>query len=407
MKILLINKYHYLKGGAERCYFDTAKLLQEAGHEVAFFSMKGDENVSTKWSKYFIDRIDYDDLPTIKSKIKASLSLVYNFSAKRRLKRLIKDFKPDVAHLHNIYHQLSPSIIDALRREGVPMAMTLHDYKLICPNYKMLVRGKVWEKSKPDRYYRCFLDKCFKDSYFKSLLVTLEAYLHNKIFKTYDKVDVFISPSRFLKKKFKEFGFANKIEYLPNPFFARNKADTKRSKEGDFILYFGRLSQEKGVGALIRAFSNLDTDLKLKIAGVGDKEKALKKEAKKLDKVDLLGFCKDEKLDNLIKKAVFIVVPSRWYENAPYSVVEAMGAGKVVLCSDLGGLPELVQDGYSGFIFRAFSEQDLEDKMRYIIDKRGSLDKIGRRASQEVKRKNDPDIYLKKLEKIYTNLKNS
>ncbi|PIT94777.1 glycosyltransferase family 1 protein, partial [Candidatus Falkowbacteria bacterium CG10_big_fil_rev_8_21_14_0_10_38_22] len=178
MRVLLINKYHYLRGGAERSYFDTAELLASHGHEVAFFSMKHPENLPTEWSKYFIDQIDYQNETNLFKKITAVINIFYNFRARKNLEELINEFKPDVAHLHNIYHQLSPSIISVLKKHNIPVIMTLHDYKLICPNYNLYASGQIWEKSKPDKFYQAFLSKAVKNSYLKSFICAVEAYSH-------------------------------------------------------------------------------------------------------------------------------------------------------------------------------------------------------------------------------------
>lgn len=234
MKILLINKYHYLRGGAERTYFDTAEILKAHGHEIAFFSMKHPANEPTVWDKFFVDNIDYREKGNgFWKKIVSVLRIWYNFQAAKNLEALLKKFKPDVAHLHNIYHQLSPSIINVLKKHHIPMVMTLHDYKLICPNYNLLVSGKIWEKSRPNKYYLCVKDKCVQDSYAKSLVCTIEAYFH-RLMRIYSKVNLFISPSKFLISKFQEFDFKKEIVYLPNPFLLPEKNMAEISPQSPF-----------------------------------------------------------------------------------------------------------------------------------------------------------------------------
>lgn len=407
MRVLLINKFHYLRGGAERCYFDTAKILSDHGHDLAFFSMAHPENKLSRWSRYFICEVDYENGKTsLWGKISSASKIIYNFQAQKNLEKSIKEFKPEVVHLHNIYHQLSPAIIKTLDKHKIPIVMTLHDYKLICPNYNLLVRGKIWEKSKPDKYYKCFLDRCVKDSYLKSLVCAIEAYLH-KWLKIYDKIDIFISPSQFLINKFREFGFKKKIVYLPNPLSldigaAGYKNDLLEEK---YILYFGRLSEEKGVDDLIEAYSRLITNYKLVIVGQGSGKEQLLKTVKNKNlksKVIFVGRKQGNDLWNLVRGAEFAVMPSRWYENAPYNVIEAMALTKIVVCAKIGGLLEIVDDGKNGFLFKAGSVADLVKTMNYLINLDGKVKrKIGEQAAASIKQKNNKEIYYKNLIKIY------
>ena len=157
MKILLINKYHYLKGGAERAYFDMARILTERGHEVAFFSMKHPENRATPWEKYFVENIEYHDTElSIGRRLALAGKILFNFEAKRKLSELLDEFQPDIAHAHNIYHQLTPSIFWPLAKRRIPIVMTLHDYKIVSPNYNLFVRGRIWEHSSA---VRCLVDR--------------------------------------------------------------------------------------------------------------------------------------------------------------------------------------------------------------------------------------------------------
>jgi glycosyltransferase involved in cell wall biosynthesis len=404
MKILLINKYHYLRGGAERAYFDTAKILAAHGQEIAFFSMKHPQNEPSEWSRFFIDNVDYQEKGLgLWQKIKAVFKIWYNFQAAQKLEALLKEFQPDVAHLHNIYHQLSPSIVNVLKKRGIPVVMTLHDYKLISPNYNLLVRGKIWERSRPDKYYRCVLDRCVENSYLKSAVCALEAYLH-KFLKVYEKIDLFISPSEFLIKKFQDFGFKKKIVYLPNPFLAPEK-DSVSAPEGGkkYLLYFGRLSEEKGIADLLRAYAKIKAGAALKIVGSGPQEAELKKIAKqeKISGVEFLGYKIGSELQCLVREAAAVVVPSKWYENAPYSVIEAMASAKVVIASGIGGLAEMIQDGATGLLFGPGDLSALRARLEFALVKHGLMEKIGEKAAAEIKSKNNPEKYYRSLLEIY------
>lgn len=400
MKILLINNYHYLRGGSERAYFDTARLLEEHGHQVAFFSTENPKNRPSEWSKYFVSDIDLSSDLGFLSKIRAFLRLFFNPEADRKLESLIAKFKPDVAHLHNVYHHLSPSIIKVLKRGGVPVVMTLHDYQLIAPNRNLLVRGEVWEASKPFRFYRCLTDRCVDNSYAKSLAATLESYWHH-FRRSYQKVDLFISPSVFLMKKFREYGFKGRIYYLPNPIFSEEMFGSP-SLDKRYILYYGRLNEEKGVLDLLKAYSSLKTDIPLHFVGDGPLTEEIKRKAKRLGgRVKVFGRLEGEALWGMVRGAELVVVPSRWYENAPYTILEPMALGRAVLASDIGGFKEMVKEGENGFLFEPGNIDDLSLKLRDVLGDKDRLYHVGQRAAKDVKKNNSPKGYYEYLLDIY------
>jgi glycosyltransferase involved in cell wall biosynthesis len=374
MKILLINKYHYLKGGAERLYFDMAQMLEERGHQVAFFSMQHPENRKTIWEKYFIGNAEYQE-----GKISIG-KIFFNFEAKRNLEKLLDDFHPDIVHVHNIYHQLSPSIFWSLRKRHIPIVMTLHDYKLISPNYSLFVRGKIWEHTSG---FRCIVDRCVKNSISKSIVCAMEKWLHI-LLRSYEKVDVFIAPSKFLIEKFKEFGFKRDIVYLPNPIITSEKEIVGREREEDTFLFFGRLSPEKGVELLFEAFTLLPSK-KLWIVGDGPDRKRLEllvEEKGMTERVKFFGALYDDDLGSLKSRAQAIIIPSLWYENFPYVLIESLQAGAVVIVADRGGISERIQHGENGLLFDPSSTQSLVESIR-SLDTR-PLDTMRARAKESV-----------------------
>ncbi|MDD4902454.1 MAG: glycosyltransferase [Patescibacteria group bacterium] len=403
MKILLINNYHYSRDGVTRAYFDLAEILTARGHEVAFFSAHSAKETPTKWSKYFASPTDFEEKIGGLAKIKLIAKGFYNFEAKNKLAELLKDFQPDVAHLHNIYHHLSPSIIGVLKKNKIPLVMTLHDYALVSPNYNLFARGKIWEGAKGGKFWRCLADRCVKGSYWRSFLAMIESYFYQGL-GSYRKIDLFISPSRFLIDKFKEFGFKSEIIYLPNPFLLTDEAaSANRAEKEKYFLYYGRLSAEKGIADLLRAYAKLETDIKLRIVGAGPQEADLKKivAEEKISGVDFSGYKIGAELWRQVAGAEAIVVPSRWYENAPYSVIEPMGLGKIVIAANLGGLAELISDGRSGFLFAAGDIEDLKTKLNFILSHPELKDSIGAAAIAAVKDKNDPEKFYQALLKIY------
>jgi hypothetical protein len=200
MKILLINKYFYIKGGAENSFFETGRLLENKQHEVVYFSMQDKRNFESVFAPHFISNVNYDS-SRWQDKFKAAGRLLYSWEARHNLEGLIKQEKPDIAHLNNIYHQISPSIIHSLKKYRIPIVMTLRDYKVVCASYSLIHQNKICEACTQGRYYQIFRRGCVKNSRAKSFLNTLEMYLHHKFLKIYDLVDTFISPSLFFKEQ--------------------------------------------------------------------------------------------------------------------------------------------------------------------------------------------------------------
>ncbi|MBU4216799.1 glycosyltransferase [Candidatus Parcubacteria bacterium] len=389
MKILQINKFFYLKGGSERHFFAVSDLLRQNGHEVVEFSMNDRRNRPSVYADFFIGEINYS-----KSFLSNIFKFLYNFDANRKLAKLIKQEKPEVAHLHNIYHQLSPSIIHTLKKHKIPMVLTLHDYKVICPNYQLFNKGEICEKCKGGKYYNCFSGSCIKNSHEKSLLGALEAYLHRDVLQSYEKIDKFIAPSYFIKNKFIEFGVDGaRIEVIEN--FTEMMSDSSAEATGDYLLYFGRLSKEKGVNVLLDAMHDVD-DVKLKIAGDGPEKEDFQlaiKNFKLGTRVEFVGEKSGDELNNLIRKAKAIVVPSVWYENMPMNILEAVAMGKVIIASRVGGIPEIIEDKENGFLFRMNDTDDLALKIDDLQN--NDLTMIGHQAWLDSKRFS-ADIYFGK-----------
>lgn len=347
MKILQINKFHYPRGGAERYYFDLSILLEKNGHQVVPFAVQDEKNIKTSFSEYFAKKINLD-----KFSLEAVLKSLYNWEAGKKLEKLIQAEKPDIAHLHNISYHLTPSIIWVLKKYNIPIVQTLHDYKLICPNYQLFTGNSACFGCKKYKYYQCVKNKCVKNSYAKSLLAASEMYLHKLILKSYEKVDAFIAPSAYMKNISAEFGInPKKITTVNN--FINTKINTKELAEENYILYFGRISQEKGIDILVEAMKNVPA-VKLKIAGDGPQINQLKQITRDLgldNQIEFVGMKFGDELESIVNRSMAVVVPSVWPENFPFSILESLERGKVVIASRIGGIPELIQDNINGFLF--------------------------------------------------------
>lgn len=404
MKVLQINKFFYHESGVTRYLFSVRQLLAQAGHKPMEFSMKHPKNVSSPYAPYFSDYVDYNNPGGLLAKMKIGLRLTYSFNAKRQLKKLILAEKPDIAHLHVIYHQLSPSILGVLKKYNIPIVQTLHDYKQICPNYLLYVNEQVCERCKKHKYYHSLIHRCIKKSFIRSLNGMAEAYLH-WFLKSYSKIDLYIAPSRFIEKKYGEFGVPQKkIKYLPH--FLDLKEYDLASKTGDYLVYFGRLAKEKGINLLLKALAKADPNIPLKIIGEGPEKENVKKSIKelKLKNVELVGFKTGQELKKLITNSLAVVVPSLWYENAPFSVYESMALGKAVIGSDLGGIPELVEDQATGWLFKAGSVDDLASKIKIAANSPAKAEKFGQKAKEIAQEKFSALEHLKKLFAIYQKL---
>jgi glycosyltransferase involved in cell wall biosynthesis len=399
MKVLLVNKFFYKKGGAETVFFDTAKLLQDKGHEVSFFSMHDRNNVKSAYEKYFISNVDYESY-SLKNSIKSSGRILYSIEAIRNIEKLIDDEKPDIVHLHNIYHQISPSFLSVLKKKKIPIVMTLHDYKLVCASYSMLNNLQVCELCRNGKYYNCFFKKCVKNSRAKSLLNTIEMYLHHNVFHVYNLVDYYISPSQFLKNKVMEMGFSGQIKYLPNFIQLAHFRPQYDWKENAFV-YFGRLSHEKGLLTMIRAVKDLD--VKLKIIGDGLQKDVLQSIVRNqnIQNISFLGFKSGNELKDEISRSMAVIVPSEWYENNPMSVIEAFALGKPVIGARIGGIPELVLDNETGLTFESGSEGDLREKISHLLNNLNAISQMGRNARLYAENRLSEETHYQGLMDVY------
>ncbi len=410
MKILMVDKYYFIKGGAERYCFELSLLLEKNGHEVIPFSMKHADNFTTSYEKFFVENIEYNlnsNLAKIKNSLKITSRMIYSIHAKNMLERLIRSVKPDIAHLHMIDHQISPSILHVLKKHNIPVIQTVHQYKLACPNYRLynMKRKKICEKCLFGHYYHPIFEKCHKDSAFAGMLIGLETYIHKKM-KIYEKnIDVFHVPSKFMGSKLEQAGIEkNKIHHF---FYTINIDNYKPHFDFEnYILYYGRLAKEKGILTLLKAMVGI-TNTKLLVVGDGQQRAELEAFClkKNLDNVEFLGIRNGENLKSIISKAKFIVVPSEWYDNSPLVIYESFSLGKPVIGSNLGGIPELIDDEKNGFIFEQGNVDQLSEKMTSLIDNADLIKSFGKNARYKAETEFAPEPHYGIIIKEYNNLK--
>lgn len=398
MKLVFVNNYYYLRGGAERVFFEEAELLASRGHEVVPFSRRHEENIVSPDEKYFASDLKYYDV-SIPKKISASIKLIYSYECKRKITDVLRSFSPDIVHGHNIYGRMTTSIIDAAKKNRVPVVMTLHDFKLICPSYLMLSKGMVCDRCMGRKYYYCLTTKCHKNSLMPSLVYTLESYF-NSIFRKYDNVKYFISPSKFLLKKHVEAGIeAGKLVHIPNFINSDNYVPDYSS--GKYVLFAGRLSMEKGVMILLKAMRNVN--MPLKIVGDGPMRIIYETYAKEnnLRYVRFEGYRSGQELAALYKNASFVIVPSECYENAPMTVLEAFAYGKPVIASNIGGMSEMVIDNETGFLFEPGDHELLKEKIQYLADRPSLAASMGKKARKKIEEEYDSERHYERLMKLY------
>lgn len=399
MKVLLVHKCFYYKGGAEVFFFEVARVLKEHGHEVAFFSINDEQNLESEWSKYFIDAPDFK-APGIVAKLKALADIPYSKSTKKAFEKLLDDFQPDLVHCFNIMTHISPSVMVAARERNIPVVINHNDYKHICPNYKLYNAGKACDACKDGSYMHCLKTKCAHGSLAFSAASTLEAYVH-KWMHVYEKnVTLHLVSCNYMARVTEEF-WKRKINYgmLLNPFKA--SAIPSEIKGGEYGLYFGRLVDEKGVDILLKALT-LAGDIPFVIVGNGPEEDNLKKIAADagLKNVRFVGPKWGAELDEYLNNCKYVVCPSTWQENVPYVILQAFAACKPVIGSIRGGIPELVTAD-RGLLYDAEDHKALAAKMMELDKDTNLCKSMGIAAREYVESTfNDAEFY-KALETNY------
>ena len=400
MKILLVNKFHWMKGGSETYYFGLGKMLKEHGHEVAYFSMKDDKNITTGDKEYFVEASDMNS-----KNITKAFDVIYNKKNKKKMEEALDDFKPDIVHLNNFQRQLSASIIEPCIKRHIPIVFTAHDAQAVCPAITMMDKNKnVCNKCLGGKYKNCIKNSCIKDSKLKSLLGSVEGNYYRNFNIYTKKINCIITPSEFLRKVFISDGISKeKIKAIHN--FVDMKEYDITSELGDYALFVGRISKEKGIMNLLKAFKNVNGTLY--IAGDGpEKDEVTKfiKENKMGKKVKLLGFINKQEVIDYVRSCRFVVLPSICNENCPYSIIEAITLGKPVVASAVGGIPELVIDNVNGFTYKYDDVDELIRKMNFMFEN----DDIIVKFSQDAKIKSNEysvENYYKELLNIYNKIK--
>jgi glycosyltransferase involved in cell wall biosynthesis len=405
MRILFCNKYNYAFSGTETYLFGTMALMRSMGHEAALFSMTDPRGKPTPYDHHFMPYIDFKKQTGWIHKVKLAAHAIYSLEARRRIRAMIADFRPHVAHVRNIYHHLSPSILWELKAQRVPVVYHLNDFKVLCPNYNLLRRGETCEACKGGEFWNAFREKCYPGRGERLTLVA-EAYVH-KWLRTYQKcVDCFLAPSLFVRDKFVEHGWdPDKFEVLSH--FQEVKDVAVRSAENAPLLYFGRLSPEKGIDDLLRAMQSLP-NLCLLIAGEGPERTKLERLAAALglSNVKFAGHLAGTDLKRAIANSRFTVLPSHAYETLGKTILESYAEGRAVVATDLGSRRELVHAGKTGLLYRTGDVEQLASSLEFLSAQPELAEKMGQAGREQVRQRHAPEEHYAALASLYERLAN-
>jgi len=412
MKVIVCNYRYFITGGPERYMFSLFDIMEKKGHQMIPFSVAYTKNEDTKYQKYFVpppgnpSQVFYKELNlSFAKKIKLAKNVVYSTEAKKKLERMIEDEKPDIINTLQIHTVLSYSLIDAAKKYGLPVVSRLSNYQLLCPAEHFLRKDQICEEC-TENLYRAVKHKCVQNSISPSFLRTFSLWFH-RFRKTFEKVDCFIVPSNFLRMKMIEGGFeAEKIAHVPTFINVHDFSPCYESN--GYIAYFGRIAVEKGVLDLVKAYSQIHTQIKLLIIGNYNNPEGQRVMTSLKDydiqNVEFLGYQPLPKIKDILKNAMFTICPSIWYENTPNSIYESFALGKPVLGSRIGSIPEQISEGKTGILFESGNIDDFSEKMTFLLKNKSLLVKMGKQAREFVENRNDPESHYNQLISIYNRL---
>ena len=389
--------------------FNIKKMLEDNGHEVMPFSIHSTKNVESEYSKYFVEPIGSRDAVYFNEVKKTPKSIwqmvtrsVYSGEVKKAIQKEIKDVKPDLVYIIHFVNKLSPSVITGAKELGIPVVLRLSDYFLLCPRFDFMYQKKICEECLTKGYKTCIQKSCVQGSKVASLIRVFSMKVHNLI-KVYDKVDAFITPSEFLRKKLVENGFpAEKIYCIPT--FTASKSDVGEPQIGSYGLYFGRVTEEKGVETVVKAYEQMP-EKTLKIMGDDTTEEGVRLKdyvkQKGLKNIEFLGFKGGTELEEIIKGARFTLIPSIWYDNLPNTALESFQYSKPVIASKIGSLPELVIDGFNGYLFEPGNANDLKTKIEMLDVDEDKIRTMGANSRSRLEDGFAPQTHYDALMKVF------
>jgi glycosyltransferase involved in cell wall biosynthesis len=397
MRVVVVNKFWYRRGGLERVMLDEVSWLSSAGHEVAHFSTAHPDNLASPWSEYFVPYLELGAKTALGAveRTRAALRLFSNREAARRFGRLLTDFRPHLIHAHGIHRQISPSVLSVARRHGVPVVQTLHDYHHICPADVLLYRGG--EPCEPRRcgtfwYGPCVRGRCVRDSPSASMLSAAETSWQ-RVGRAYERgIARFISPSAFLADQMRRGGWAQPLDVVPNSV----RVEPVRHGLGDGFCVIGRLSREKGVEVALEAARRAGT--RVTVAGEGPTGSRLRAD---YPEVEFVGRLDGAAVAELVARSRAVIVPSVYFENASMSILEAMAAGKPVIASAIGGIPEQVSNEVDGLLVPPGDVEGIASAMLRLSHDDDLCARLGNAARESVAMRFSPERHIEALLAAY------
>ncbi len=399
MKIVQIHKTYWPRDGASIYCLRLSQLLQNAGHIVIPFAMQDSRNLDTPYEKYFVSPLDVStpDRLSVSQKLTAVERVLLNREAVEKITALLDEVQPDVVHIHNIYHHISPAILAVIHKRGIPVVMTLHDYHLLSPNYTLFHHGAVHEEDARGLHLSCLGNRCVKNAFLPSLLGVLATNLHRRWYR--DGVNRFITPSHFSFALHEKYGWdMSRFSEIPHPIDTTR--DVALNPDDGTVLYAGRLSPEKGVDILIHA-AKATPDISYVIAGDGPEAERLQRLVKELGvaNVRFVGFIDSVRLKDMVARARLTVLPSRWYEVAPLSLLTSLNLGTLAIGSHIGGIPEVLP---KEFLVQPNDPTALAEKIREWCGKdQATRDMWRKQLAAQVRVQHDPHTHLEHILSVY------
>ena len=385
MKIVIVHNTYQQPGGEDVAVAAESNLLERRGHTVIRYSRSNDEMAMMSAPRRLLMVKD----------------MIHSEKSKREMLDLMRDERPDLVHVHNTFMMVSPSVFEACREAGIPVVQTLHNYRLLCPGWSLCREGKVCEECIESGLWRGVWHGCYRDSRLMTAAVALMLQVHRMRGTWSHDVGGYVALTNFARDKFIEGGLpASRIGVKPN-FLESDPG--KRSSSGGFALFVGRLSAEKGVEVVLEAWQKLKVTIPLVIMGDGPLREPLESEAaaRNLSKITFAGWRSRGEILSAMKSASLLITPSLWYEGFPMTVVEAFACGIPVICSRLGGLREIVEDGSTGLHFNPGDAEDLAGKLDLLWTQPSQLAAMGRAAREEYKRNYTAERNYELMMQIY------
>jgi len=400
VRVLLANKFFYRKGGSEAVMFQERDFLRERGVHVVDFSMTDPRNDQSDYSPYFVENRTYKRSgKDILRVIADAARLIHSREAVAKFESLLDATRPDIVHCHNIYHQLTPSIIGAAKRRGIRVALTLHDYKPVCPVYTRIRDGRMCSDCLGGAFRNVLRHRCADGSISKSAILLAEAIVQRKL-GNYESVDMVLAPSRFMADAVTVSRFAkDRVRVLYNGVDLAGILPSEQ--QGRYILYMGRISHEKGIRTLLEAHTQMADGVELLVVGDGPMAKEL---SEHYGRARFLGFLSGSALQKVLSEAGVVVVPSEWYENCPMSILEAMAYGKTVVASEIGGIPELVLNHETGLLFTPGDHVALGECLQKVLKDDALRVKFGAAGRRRVEKYFSAERHGEELMQAYSSL---